>query len=588
MAEPTAILRPSQLVVVVVKPSGAPVDKADVSVTWEKTPAFPETPAAQTAKTGTTGRANLGVIEPADGSATVGSVEVKRRCHGPVVERGQPFKLGPATVKVRLTPAKLELLDVPSSDLVRWGQPRWVRLTIDKKPVDALEITLVEAGHLGVEHPTIPTRRLSSVQTPESTAKPLSQVDEELLFHIAHGDLALTRVTDLTFKHTSEDTDCANGSCEFVPPSSNPVAQDPTFSPSDLDLGYTPKLSVRNEVMGGLRYVQLVGASTSKLTLGFAQTQDLNPRNVVGATRLGRLMSERHKVRVMLTAGFLRTYQQLKDLDPFNQAVSEGKIPTPPEAQPELGKYKRDAHGRGRGVDISGLLMDHPPDYEVADGVEPKDPASPHARRKKGGAKDKPLEAEKAFSVFLHWGKLPLRFRDAKGEQRVSVSSKSSVEFKSELSTGAANDARPEILYRLDAPWDSSDPKDLPERSPGLEMTPAHYKLAKVLFEEVYAFFVREYSCRESRLGPVDRAFPEKEQSQARADDAGGVNTTPGAIGGRVLHPDTPDKDQRGAHQDHIHANLGHNGPGKKNFDMWFLTEKKTRESLRTNREYER
>lgn len=121
-------------------------------------------------------------------------------------------------------------------------------------------------------------------------------------------------------------------------------------------------------------------------------------------------------------------------------------------------------------------------------------------------------------------------------------------------------------------------------------MTPAHYKLAKTLFEEVYAFFVREYSCREGRLGPVSEAFAKAQEKQlvAQQDDAGGVNTSPGAIAGRVLHPDTPDKSQRGAHQDHIHANLGHNGPGKTNFDMWFLVGETERERANIDREYER
>lgn len=67
-----------------------------------------------------------------------------------------------------------------------------------------------------------------------------------------------------------------------------------------------------------------------------------------------------------------------------------------------------------------------------------------------------------------------------------------------------------------------------------------------------------------------------------------GGSLAPGTIGGRVLHPDTPDKDQRGAHQDHIHANLGHNGPGKKNFDMWLLVSKSERQRANSDREYER
>jgi hypothetical protein len=57
---PTVIARPFQLIVVVVKPSGASVEAAKTSVTWEGAPPFTEVPKSQEGETNKLGRFSFG------------------------------------------------------------------------------------------------------------------------------------------------------------------------------------------------------------------------------------------------------------------------------------------------------------------------------------------------------------------------------------------------------------------------------------------------------------------------------------------------------------------------------------------------
>jgi hypothetical protein len=158
-------------------------------------------------QTGADGTCVVPVVDPALASKTeaTGSVRVKKPHHGPVAAAGTAFASGEAAVRVKFTPGpdKLEVLDLPAAQLVRWGRPRVVG-----EPAKILELTLVEGGTLGKLHTAVRTRRLSAAHRPETPSKPVSQIDEELIFHIAHCDLALTPSTDYVFTHDLSLPDC--------------------------------------------------------------------------------------------------------------------------------------------------------------------------------------------------------------------------------------------------------------------------------------------------------------------------------------------------------------------------------------------
>src|SRR6478609_2608019 len=366
----TTIARPTKLQIIVIKPSGKFIDKADVTVTWDNAASFEEVKATATAKTNN-GKAAFGIPDTVDGTPLAGTVEVKRRCHGPVVGRNEAFKNGPLKVRILVDQTGLHLPDHPppaadESPFVLWGRPRIVKVGTGKAILPALELALVEGGTLGVEHNSVLTRRLSSPHVPETDPRPVvSQVDEELIFHIAHGHVALEPATDYTFKHESEDQDCTNGQCKIVPPSNSPTGRDPPSPP--FPTKYIPKIGVRNGVMGRVRYMNMVQADMAgdggrAFTFGMTEAQMLNPRNVVGAIRLGLLLSDPGvDVRVVLTAGFLRFFDGKRELDKFNKVLlanpdqnASGTVTYP------LGKLKYDAHGRGRAIDVAGLMRDHP------------------------------------------------------------------------------------------------------------------------------------------------------------------------------------------------------------------------------------
>ena|SRR5690606_37274933 len=83
-------------------------------------------------------------------------------------------------------------------------------------------------------------------------------------------------------------------------------------------------------------------------------------------------------------------------------------------------------------------------------------------------------------------------------------------------------------------------------------------------FRFVYGFFAQEYSHRDRFLGNLlelqevggPLAMNQAERELAEADDTGAAPTAIGEVGGFVLHPD-------------IHANLGHDGPPKRQGEIW-------------------
>ena len=587
------------LIVNVVRTSGAPIDKAKVVVKWEsgseldldsddssvaahilEQGGFPNT---QEAETDSSGQAVFGVPS---GLHSKGMVQVTKAHHGAVAAQGADFRSGTVEVPIELA---LNLLLVPGqrpTKEVRWGQARIIHLRHKGRKQVGLEVSLVEGGTLGVEHANVRTRRLSNV-LPELPAdagpdapQTLSQTDEELLYHIAHGDVALTRTTDFEFKHDESLEDCVPGRCGIVPKEAVPSDTDPNFGPLEQEFAYIPKITARNGIVGGLRMLGLasvgdpykVGPSQFRYANGYMIHQ--NPRNVVGVIRLAKKLLSQHKVRVILSTGFIRNYS-LKDL----QISSESMSTVPPDWK----KLKRDAHGRGRAVDIAGLMLDAPEELHSRTSFwprkdDPQDATYSDPTAILPGLRNKTYVSERDFLVRPHWGLMPMLVKDLKGvKQRVDGQQSTWVERQFADAFKTKTPSKGAIFYRLeelDQAINPEEPGKIPKKMLAHEHTPLHYEMARDLFRFVYQYFAAEYSHRDNLLGNLQFLDDEKVPppiglNAAKVDDQVGAPSTIGSIGGFVLHPDVPSAGTRRYHQDHIHANLGHNGPQKSDGEQW-------------------
>ncbi len=523
-----AVTKPLAFEVHVVKPSGAPIADARVEMEWD----FNDNVTVLT--TGATGKVDVPVLEPklwVLDTKVIGTLRVSKPHHGPVVDPSQPFKNEAARLPIQYKPdseTPIKVITLEETQEVRWGRPRVLGA---KRNI--LEVTLVEGGMLGAQQAETPTRKLNS----QAQGNIASEVNRALLFHVACGELALTTSTDFVFEHDESATDCVAGACRIVSVGAR-SGNDPTLTADETaELPYVDKLAVRNAVFGGLRAGNVVALLKDTYTYGPTQTTDLNPRNVVGIVRLARKLVAERGVRVLLTVGFLRFYKQ-SDLDEFNAA---GTAVAGLQA-PEPGRLKRDAHGRGRGIDFSGATLEHPQNLRAPQGVQ-MDPTDPNVSLSSGNKRE--YEPQKDFLVFKQWGKLEMLFEDASGNRKRGNSS-------SDFHDNFRPDNKKKIFYRLDGindPVDPSDPNSTaPKREAGQELTPEHYTDTHDLFLDVYQFFCEEYSHENQTLGPS-------------AKDAS--TNIPGEVSGSVIHPDYPSKSSRNAHQDHIHANLGDNGPSQ-------------------------
>lgn len=537
------------------KPSGAAIIDADVQIQWDDDPTrYHNLPKVQKTKTDGAGKAQVPVLDPTNwiapdkATGTTGTISVSKANHGPVVPYGAAFANGPGSVKLRYKPGAaagqgtLTIDGLTPTQEVRWGKPRVVGPT-----QNILHMTLVEGGELGREHPTVRTRRLSAPHRPETPPQPVSQIDEELLFHIAHGGLALDPASDFKFKSVQETQ--PDGTVKDVhkldlPP--RPRGDFPTV----------PKLRIRNAVAGGVRIMHILQFVPTRTPAGYdisrlADTHGLNPRLVVGVVRLCRVLAALG-VRMMITVGFNRG--------------GDTKF-----------------HGPGRAIDFSGVTMAHVIPLKDPDNPAITDPTDPHvSARVKPAWQDVTVIIDGAptnatvfqrgcvagvdFIVDFHWGGVQLlvdtqtpagivrRREDARPYQHI-----------------AAPTRREKLLYRL-----SALPGAPPQRSAPHALTDAHYTLAGTVFRAAYQFFATEFSHRDARLGPLPIPTPRTPRAvlaaltAAALDDANGPDAAPiepGAIAGFVLHPDYPEPDARNSdgslnprrqtHRNHIHANLG-------------------------------
>ncbi len=533
------------------KPSGAPIADADVEIRWDDDPsAYHNLPDAQKIKTDRAGKAQVPVLDPTSwlapdkATGTTGTISVSKAHHGPVVPYGTAFANGPGTAKLRYKPGAaagqgtLTIDGLTPTQEVLWGRPRVIGPT-----QNILHMTLVEGGELGREHPTVRTRRLSAPHRPENPPKPVSQIDEELLFHIAHGGLALDPASDFKFKIVQEtQPDGAVKDVHQLDLPAPPTGAFPTV----------PKLRIRNAVAGGLRIMHILQFQPNRNPAGYdlsglADTHSLNPRLVVGIVRLGRVLAALG-VRTMITVGFNR--------------AGDTKF-----------------HGPGRAVDFSGAIMDH-----VIPLKDPNHPAitdltDPHVTAKikppwvnvtVGGSTITAFQRECAsevdFIVEFHWGGVQLL---------VDTGTAAGVVRRNEdgklYQHSRAPNQTEKLLYRL------STLPAAAERNARHTLTDAHYTLAGTVFRAAYEFFATEFSHRDALLGPLPVPLPPPGSSQAATrlndaatDDANGQGAAPiepGAFTGFVLHPDYPEPDtlpgstsrgvRRETHRNHIHANLG-------------------------------
>jgi hypothetical protein len=531
------------------KPSGAAIADADVEIQWDDDPTqYHGLPQIQKFKTNAAGKAQVPVLDPTNwlapdkATGTTGTITVSKAHHGPVVPYGTPFANGAGTAKLRYKPGAtagqgtLVIDGLTPTQEVLWGRPRVVGPT-----QNILHMMLVEGGELGVEHPTVRTRRLSAPHRPETPPQPVSQIDEELLFHIAHGGLALDPASDFKFKivkQTQPDGTTKDVHQLDLPPP--PTGAFPTV----------PKLRIRNAVAGGVRILHILQFAPGRTPAGYdlsglADTHSLNPRLVVGIVRLCRVLAALG-VRTMITVGFNR--------------AGDTKF-----------------HGPGRAVDFSGAIMDHVIPMRDPNNPTITDLTDPHVSAKVPTlwknvtvgsstitAFQRGCVAEIDFIVEFHWGgpKLLVDTGTPAGTVRRSEDHKRYQHLSQPTLTE-------KLLYRLSALPAAAD------RSSQHVLTDAHYTLGGTVFRAAYQFFATEFSHRDALLGPLP-TLPVPPPSPALAtaianaalDDANGAGaapTEPGTITGFVLHPDYPDPDtisgstapRRETHRNHIHANLG-------------------------------
>ena len=565
----TVLVGPVTFILRVLKPSGAPIVDVKIVVEWQEIQnPYEESPRLQTFVTDKQGRATIPVLDPKDwwidpNGGTLGKISVTKDFHGPVVPYGTDFKYGPAHVELRARPQgepeaqgdskaqpqpPLVLTQKSVTTQVRWGRARVLWEPPPKASSDPaskpaiLEVVLVEGGELGKEHAGVPARRLSASNRPDVPPTPVSQLDEELIYHLAHGGFAPTPDTDFKFK--------------VVPA---PLGTDqPATLELDLPPSSTtsvPRISVRNGVAGGLRFIHLyafVGKDKVLVDSEGRMTQ-LNSRLALGCIRLARaLVAASPDVRLVFTSGFNR----------------EGK----------------DAyHGNGRAIDLSGVSKEELPGLGDPEYVKHVDFFDPNCVKKTGDAwkiatlsngdkvkaHERACAAERDFIVLYHWGSVKLLVETASGRSRQK---ETGGDYRDVFRP--ATSAMDRLLYRL------SDIPAEADRHPNHILTDRHYEIGRDLFGLTYRFFAQEFSHRDVFLGPLaKRDDIEEARGQGVDDDRGAAPVIPGASGGYVLHPDYPAPDakaipettdsqgkdvpgkkgkpKRQRHADHLHANLG-------------------------------
>lgn len=217
---------------------------------------------------------------------------------------------------------------------------------------------------------------------------------------------------------------------------------------------------------------------------------------------------------------------------------------------------RRDNHGHGLSIDLGGMSKAPP---ERLSGIQP-------------------VRIGVDFHIFFHWGRVHMF-------NPTSVASHRSNRLAWQRFQGPENfdDGRnyeqltvqdSPLEYRLDPPPYMFEPIDTPDQEVRrqLEQVVAHFAECRDLFRAAYEFFAREYSDSplldasgnpvrdgaNNLIVPLGRPQqPAPPMTQINSQVAGGHD------GHLVIHPDYPEpnspggRDGRGAHANHIHAQLG-------------------------------
>lgn len=305
------VVEPYQVEVLVRSPGGKPIAKAEVRLKRNSNAADDDVE-----ETDNNGIARFVIAESdfkddpnVPGGKAEYTFEARKRHHGPVVIGDSvPFENGPATADVSVEPLSPDKIKVKK-------QPGWaVGYSPGTPNVDKdgrLNIILVEGGCLGQDH-----YDSASSPAPASLTKRLSksQIQEELLFRIGHGDVALTKTTEFEFEHDSSIGDfdaCQPGKCKIKKP------------------GVDDKVAVYESRLAGVDFLYIkkfVGVTAVEWAR--AGMSKLSQRHVVGMARLCKMLRVNHSVAAIYTQGFI---------------TSNG-----------------DAHQAGRAFDFSGVLLQKP------------------------------------------------------------------------------------------------------------------------------------------------------------------------------------------------------------------------------------
>lgn len=494
------------------------------------------------------------------------TVIVSKHHHGPVVSDGETFTNGPAEVSVSYEPSARTKLTIQSAasvdprDQFLWGRP-----TIDFK--GRLQVILIDGGTLGQNYFELPagasrvisTRRLTpDPRPPAGWIQPttISEVDQELIFRTAHGDLALNDATRshafFEFEHDmsmGEFDACDPARCRLVKQPPAPVHEPPPDPVKYKDSETAPiadRINVFGSVLAGVKILQVNFATAltprrkDSLKCSNAFMTDVHPRNIVGMIRLCKRLKTDHGIAAIYTAGFLRWVKGSSN-------------------------YAWDSHGRGRAFDLSGVAQQ-----------------MPNLPTRDGSTVTQPVRPGVDFVVYFHWGQVRLQVQTT---STVNGTSTQIVERHRDTgqdyaTSSSATGSR--LLYRLDPipnPADRAvefEAPPVPGESPAEHLARSedwsndHYGVCRDVFFSIWEFLTSEYSHTDGFLGPLENIKqkvsgvanpipPPVQFTNAQNADVAASAPPLGSLKGYIVHPDYPSNDLRSTHNNHFHFQFGLN-----------------------------
>lgn len=331
------------------------------------------------------------------------------------------------------------------------------------------------------------------------------EVVEELLYGHSRGLLTLNKGSEFECTHDpSGDPDGENGDpctadCRIVAPTQND----------------NNRLSLQPTI-GGVTIAYITGwwntngKTPAILWTGRKLLQKMYRRNVVALARLCYMLSG-WGYKVLYTAGV------------------EGSDPA----------SRNDSHGQGRAMDFHGAAKEMPIKGQY------REVRNPTTGKIVGSGNESDVRLGIDFIIWYHWGMMKLQ--EANSATRVAETHK---DYEAEGKPSPNG----RLLYRLEPLPDAT------ARPPKMDLTDAHLAEAATLFKNVHDFVTRQYSNRETSLGPIS-LLPKPRVAAATADDAV-ASPDIGAVAAQVLHPDYPTANTnpwngREAHVNHFHVQFG-------------------------------